>query len=147
MRSGIRSTREGVQSAVGAMESTRNSFETSVTDLTTPSETTAGALRSFLAALHMFHPTRFPAPCPGYKRALLDFRSRFSGLLVGAVAAASIVPAVRQRNPRILLRNLLIGGGGAAVLLWPELVLRTAPYVSQATSSVARRVGGNDSTE
>ena len=36
---------------------------------------------------------------------------------------------------RVLVRNLLVGGGASVVLLYPEFVLRTAPYVAGKVSA------------
>ena len=35
----------------------------------------------------------------------------------------------------MLVRNLLVGGGASVVLLYPEFVLRTAPYVAGKVSA------------
>jgi len=35
---------------------------------------------------------------------------------------------------RLVARNSLLGGGGAAVLLYPEIVFRAAPYVSRGVT-------------
>ena len=66
------------------------------------------------------------------KDALLDFRRRYANIIVAATAGIAIVPALlagptKMEKLRVGARNLLLGGGGAAVLFNPELIFRTAP--------------------
>jgi hypothetical protein len=76
----------------------------------------------------------------GYWAAALDFRRKYPGLLVAGATGASVLPALihfresRLTAARLLVRNSIIGGGAAAVLLYPELVFRTAPYVSRGVN-------------
>eukprot|EP00965_Chrysotila_dentata_P122127 4037744-Pleurochrysis_carterae.AAC.1 len=69
----------------------------------------------------------------------LEVRRKYPGLVVGAIAAISVLPAVRA-GPRVMLRNCMIGGVTACVLLYPEFVMRTAPYVSKTANEIERRV-------
>jgi uncharacterized membrane protein YgcG len=93
----------------------------------------------------------------GYWASALDFRRKYPGLLVAGATGISILPALlhfresRLTAARLLLRNSVIGGGAAAVLLYPELIFRTAPYVSRGVNKAnemvavvrASRHGGN----
>jgi hypothetical protein len=108
LRRSITSSREQVEGVSGAVNAGVARWDSAITWAQTPSETT----------LH-------------YRSKLLDFRRNYPGVLVAGIAALSIVPGVKQRSPRILVRNLLVGGGTAFVLLWPEYVMRTAPYVAR----------------
>lgn len=80
---------------------------------------------------------------------------------MAGATGVSVVPALihfresRLTAARLLVRNSIIGGGAAAVLLYPELIFRTAPYVSRgvnkanemvasAQASASRRGGQND---
>ena len=80
------------------------------------------------------------------KKRFLDFRRDYKQFLVAGVAVASAVPALspalrgsagsKLEAARQALRNLVLGGGGAAVLFYPEAVFAAAP----AFSGVAKRV-------
>ena len=81
--------------------------------------------------------TASPPAALAYKEAALDFRRRYKVAIVAAIAAASILPAVRApgklEKARIAVRNFVFVGGGATVLLYPELTLgmwRTAEMAS-----------------
>ena len=60
--------------------------------------------------------------------------------MVAGIAALSVLPGLKERNPRILLRNSTIGGGAAAILLYPEFVLRTAPYAADKLGALQDHV-------
>ena len=76
----------------------------------------------------------------GYWSQALDVRRKYPGLLVALATSFSVLPALlhfresRLTAARLLARNSIIGGGAAAVLLYPELVFRTAPYVSRGVN-------------
>ena len=44
---------------------------------------------------------------------------------------------------RQVLRNLVLGGGTASVLLYPEFVMRVANNVESAATKVEQRVGAS----
>lgn len=55
-----------------------------------------------------------------------------------------------MRSPRILFRNFAIGAGLSCVLLYPEFIMRTAPFVAKKASYLEERaqraacIGGRD---
>lgn len=125
-----------------------------------PSETTKRAHASLPPA------RRRPRPIlrAGYWATALDFRRQHPGLLVAFATGVSVLPAAytfresRLTAARLLARNSIVGCGTVAVLLYPELVFRTAPYVSRgvhkaeiAISSVSAasgvRGGGSGSSD
>ncbi len=71
---------------------------------------------------------------------MLDVRRQYPGLIVGAISVASVVPAVHARSPRLFLRNLFVGGGGAMVLLYPEFVHRAVNYWSKSAPHLKERL-------
>lgn len=119
----VKSTRLSVQ---GAVEQARASYER------------AGAAVTSV--------TTVPSGMQAFKQRVLDFRRQYPGLIVGVASALAVVPALRAGpgrldKARVLVRNVVIGGGGTAVLLYPELLFRTAPYVVQGGEAISRRIG------
>lgn len=76
------------------------------------------------------------------KTRALELRRKYPGLLVSSIAAISILPTIKA-GPRAIGRNLVLGGGTAVALLYPELVFRAAPLVKGATSRVEARIKSN----
>ena len=77
----------------------------------------------------------------GYWNKVLEWRRKYPGVLVGMITLCSLLPGLsRKLSPRVLLRNSVIGGGVACVLLYPELVMRTAPYVVKKASQLEQHV-------
>jgi len=77
---------------------------------------------------------------------VLEYRRKYPSAIVGAITALCLLPGLaRKPSPRVLLRNSVIGGGIACILLYPELVMRTAPYVMkkarQMEQEVEQRIG------
>jgi hypothetical protein len=80
------------------------------------------------------------------KKRFLEFRRDYKQFLVAGIAIASVLPALspalrstggsKLEAARVVLRNLVVGGGSAAVVLYPEAVFATAP----AFADVAKRV-------
>mmetsp|Transcript_26783 Transcript_26783/g.79928 ORF Transcript_26783/g.79928 Transcript_26783/m.79928 type:complete len:174 (+) Transcript_26783:73-594(+) len=72
--------------------------------------------------------------------ALLAFRRQYPAVIVAAATGVSVLPALAHLRTskltalRLVARNSLLGGGGAAVLLYPEIVFRAAPYVSRGVT-------------
>ena len=119
LRRTVTSSREHVTSVGDALKSSAARIDSAISWATTPSET------------YLY-----------YRSRALDFRRNYPGLVVAGIAGLAIIPGVKQRSPRILARNLLIGGGTAFVLLWPEFVMRTAPYVARKTAAMKDRALG-----
>ena len=49
----------------------------------------------------------------------------------------------RLERARLVLRNVVLGGGTASVLLYPEFVMRVANNVESAAAKVEERVGAS----
>tara|TARA_B110001452_G_scaffold53626_1_gene41055 strand:- start:177 stop:695 length:519 start_codon:yes stop_codon:yes gene_type:complete len=70
-----------------------------------------------------------------YKDSLFDLRRKYPWAIVGGVTLLAMVPglvlrqATRMEKARLVLRNAFVGGGAAAVLLYPEFVLAAAKKV------------------
>jgi len=126
LRTTVRVGREAVQGVASFMQSSWAAAEAGLASAQQPSETTQR-----------------------YKAALLDFRRRYPAALVGAAAAIALVPAVllkhtsRLERARLVLRNVVLGGGTASVLLYPEFVMRVANNVESAAAKVEERVGAS----
>ena len=126
LRTTVRVGREAVQGVASFMQSSWAAAEAGLASAQQPSETTQR-----------------------YKVALLDFRRRYPAALVGAAAAIALVPAVllkhtsRLERARLVLRNVVLGGGTASVLLYPEFVMRVANNVESAAAKVEERVGAS----
>jgi hypothetical protein len=126
LRTTVRVSREAVQAVVSSVQSGWAAAEAGLALAQQPSET-----------------------MQRYKVALLDFRRRYPAALVGAAAAIALVPAVllkhtsRLERARLVLRNLVLGGGTASVLLYPEFVMRVANNVESAATKVEQRVGAS----
>ena len=126
LRTTVRVGREAVQGVVSFMQSSWAAAEAGLASAQQPSET-----------------------MQRYKVALLDFRRRYPAALVGAAAAIALVPAVllkhtsRLERARLVLRNVVLGGGTASVLLYPEFVMRVANNVESAAAKVEERVGAS----
>ena len=119
----VTKTRSTVQSAVLSASDMRSNAEVSISMLTEPSPKSVTLKNRFL-----------------------EFRRDYKQFLVAGVAFASIIPAVspalrgsagsKLEAARMALRNLVLGGGSATVLFYPEAVFAVAP----AFSGVMRRV-------
>eukprot|EP00308_Calcidiscus_leptoporus_P023914 CAMPEP_0119404516 /NCGR_PEP_ID=MMETSP1334-20130426/143929_1 /TAXON_ID=127549 /ORGANISM="Calcidiscus leptoporus, Strain RCC1130" /LENGTH=167 /DNA_ID=CAMNT_0007428483 /DNA_START=381 /DNA_END=884 /DNA_ORIENTATION=- len=73
---------------------------------------------------------------------MLEYRRKYPGAIVGVFTALCLLPGIaRKPSPRVLLRNMVIGGGVASTLLYPELVMRTAPYVMSKANQLEHEVG------
>ena len=89
--------------------------------------------------------TEPPAFVQTYKQAFLDFRRKYNCYIVGAIAAAAVVPAAlagpsKLDKARIAARNLLVIGGSSAVLLYPEFAVEiAAPAVARAAEKVQQK--------
>ena len=88
--------------------------------------------------------TEPPALVQKYKQTFFDFRRKYNYFIVGAIAALSMLPALRAgpgklEKARVAARNFVVAGGGAAVLFSPEFVANTAaPAMSRAADRVQR---------
>ena len=126
LRTTVRVSREAVQAVLSSVQSGWAAAEAGIASAQQPSET-----------------------MQRYKVALLDFRRRYPAALVGAAAAIALVPAVllkhtsRLERARLVLRNLVLGGGTASVLLYPEFVMRVANNVDSVATKVEQRVGAS----
>ena len=126
LRTTVRYSREAVQAVLSSVQSGWAAAEAGIASAQQPSET-----------------------MQRYKVALLDFRRRYPAALVGAAAAIALVPAVllkhtsRLERARLVLRNLVLGGGTASVLLYPEFVMRVANNVDSVATKVEQRVGAS----
>mmetsp|Transcript_3627 Transcript_3627/g.11529 ORF Transcript_3627/g.11529 Transcript_3627/m.11529 type:complete len:161 (-) Transcript_3627:156-638(-) len=86
------------------------------------------------------HSTPLRATCAEHWAALLAFRRQSPAVIVAAATGVSVLPALAHLRTskltalRLVARNSLLGGGGAAVLLYPEIVFRAAPYVSRGVT-------------
>ena len=126
LRTTVRYSREAVQAVLSSVQSGWAAAEAGIASAQQPSET-----------------------MQRYKVALLDFRRRYPAALVGAAAAIALVPAVllkhtsRLERARLVLRNLVLGGGTASVLLYPEFVMRVANNVDSVATTVEQRVGAS----
>ena len=88
-----------------------------------------------------------PAFVERYKETFLDVRRRFKAPIVAFIAGISVLPAVfagpgKMEKLRVASRNLIIFGGGASVVLYPELVMRAAPTVAKSVDAVQVAVSG-----
>ena len=115
---GVRATTRSVQGAVLSMREFCNGCESSVKQLTAT-----------------------PAFVTDYKDTMLDVRRRFKAPIVTLIAGLSVLPALRAgpgklEKLRVATRNLVIFGGSASVLLYPELVMRVAPKVANSIDTV-----------
>ena len=128
LRKFVRGSRELVWETMERAKSARTSAEEALSGATEPSET----------AQH-------------YKTAFFNFRRRYPQAIVGFAAAVSVLPAVllkgtpRLERARVLVRNVIIGGGTTSVLLYPEFVTSRANYVEKvagpAWDKIEKRVG------
>ena len=77
-------------------------------------------------------------------KSFLEWRRKSPAAAIGACAVLALLPALsRPVSPRALLRNSIFGGGGACVLLYPEFVMRTAPYVTSRAEQLEARWRGS----
>jgi len=109
LRAAVKTTREAATAVVETCQAAVASVERTVAWASRPSETVQRGWAS-----------------------MLDFRRKYPAAIVGVCTLFSVLPGLRARSPRILLRNSLLGGGTACVLMYPEFVMRTAPYVAKA---------------
>jgi len=117
LQSFVKSTREQVEAASAAAREAQSQMDAAVAWAVTPSETTERVRSS-----------------------VLGFRRKYPGVMVAGITAVSLLPGLMSRNPRILLRNSVIGGGTASLLLYPEFVMRTAPYAASKLGSLEEAV-------
>jgi len=114
---GVKATTSSLASTVASVSEMRSNAEATVNRMTTP-----------------------PAFVEEYKDKFLDFRSRFKAPIVSTIAVLSVLPAMgaagRYTKLRIGMRNLIVFGGGASVILYPELVMRVAPKVASSIDTV-----------
>jgi hypothetical protein len=127
IRQNVTGARTQVMSVVDTVQGMRASADAAATRISTP-----------------------PNELVNVKRRFLDFRREYKGFLVGGIALSSVVVPIvgpiavarmggtafgvvggRLEHLRVAARNFFVAGGGAAVLLWPEITLSTAPKVSE----------------
>ena len=122
MTDNIRATTKSVRGTVSSFAEVRSSCEDMYKQMTTT-----------------------PAFLERYKESFLDIRRRFKAPIVAFVAGLSVLPALRagpgrMEKLRVASRNLIVFGGGASVLLYPELVMRVAPTVAKSVDTVQAAV-------
>ena len=77
--------------------------------------------------------------------ALHDVRRRHPALLVGAISAASLLPGLRHMGTsrltaaRLIVRNTVCSSVAGCVLLYPEFVMRTAPWVARKADALGQK--------
>ena len=124
LRTAVQGSREVVQAAVSSVQSGWVAAEAGLASAQQPSETQQR-----------------------YKAAVMDFRRQYPAAVISAAAALALVPAVllkqtpRLERARLVLRNLVLGGSTASMLLYPEFVMRVASNFELATTKVEHRVG------
>ena len=84
--------------------------------------------------------TQPPPLLEQHKPSLLEFRRKYKAFIVAGISAVAVLPALRagpgrRDKARVAMRNLFLGGGSAAVLLYPELVLNGGALASDKLSS------------
>lgn len=93
--------------------------------------------------------TSFTEPTPAMtsaKEAALDFRRKYKGFIVGVFAFGSALAAIRAgpgrlEQARVAIRNLVVFGGGATAIFYPELVVQSlGPAIGRSIGRVETKM-------
>jgi len=118
LRESVRSSTRGLYDASVRTKSMVADTQASITSLTTP-----------------------PPAVTATKQSIFTTARAYNNIIVGFVTALSVLPALRAgpgriEQLRVAVRNLVVFGGGSAVLLCPEIVFRTATKASDLQQRV-----------
>ena len=114
----VRSTTRSVRQAFGSAHNLQESFQTAINGL-----------------------NPIPSFVEQHKEILLEIRRQYKASIVTCITAVSLAGAIRAgpgrlEKLRIAARNMTVFGGGAAIVLYPELIMRVAPYASAGVDKV-----------